>query len=106
MLSVLAGFVEPGESLEQAVQREVLEEVGLGVKPPRYLRSQPWPFPASLMLGFFVEATSEEICLDTDELSEARWISRAELAEPEGFFYPPPFSLAHHLIRAFVNGEV
>ena len=79
--STLAGFVEPGEALEDAVRREVAEESGVVVGEVTYAGSQPWPFPASLMLGFFARATSTEITTVDDELAEARWITRAELAE-------------------------
>jgi NAD+ diphosphatase len=79
--STLAGFVEPGESLEEAVAREVLEETGVRVSRARYLASQPWPFPASLMLGFRAVADSEEITVDGHELEEARWFTAAELAD-------------------------
>ncbi|MEZ4375050.1 MAG: NAD(+) diphosphatase [Polyangiaceae bacterium] len=106
MFSALAGFVEPGESLEDTVRREALEEVGLEVTNPRYFRSQAWPFPASLMLGFVVDAASEAFRLDDDELEEARWVTRDELAKPEGFFTPPASSLAHHLLGAFARREV
>jgi NAD+ diphosphatase len=81
MYSTLAGFVEPGESLEDAVAREVAEEVGIGVRNVRYHSSQPWPFPASLMLGFYAEAESEAIARNADELEDARWFTRAELSE-------------------------
>lgn len=79
--STLAGFVEPGEALEDAVRREVAEESGVVVGEVSYAGSQPWPFPASLMLGFFARATSTDIDTEDDELAEARWITRDELAE-------------------------
>lgn len=79
MYSLLAGFVEPGETLEAAVRREVLEETGVRTGAVRYLASQPWPFPASLMFGCLAEATSETITVDPAELEDARWISREEL---------------------------
>jgi NAD+ diphosphatase len=79
--STLAGFVEPGESLEQAVRREVAEEVGLEVGPVRYLGSQPWPFPSSLMLGFLGRSLTTSVQLVDGEIAEARWFSRVELAE-------------------------
>jgi len=104
MLSIVAGFVEPGESIEGAAAREVKEELGLSISGLRYFRSQPWPFPASLMVGFFAETTDEQIVVDRTELEEARWVSRDDLREPRGFFYPPPYSLAHHMIRAFLEG--
>jgi NAD+ diphosphatase len=81
MYSTLAGFVEPGESLEDTVAREVLEEVGIEVANPRYHSSQPWPFPASLMLGFYADAVTEDIVFDRDELEDARWFTRQELAD-------------------------
>lgn len=106
MFSALAGFVEPGESLEDTVRREALEEVGLEAHNPTYFRSQAWPFPASLMLGFTAQASSADFNLQDDELEEARWVSRAELLNPRGFFTPPSSSLAHHLLGAFARGEV
>lgn len=81
MFSTLAGFVEPGESLEMTVKREMMEEVGLEVKNIRYIASQPWPFPTSLMLGFYAEAVHTNITLEEDEILEARWFSRQELRE-------------------------
>ena len=77
--SALAGFVEPGESLEEAVAREVLEESGVTIGPPRYVSSQPWPFPASLMLGFIAPWASGEPVVDDQELEDARWFTRAEV---------------------------
>ena len=103
MYSALAGFVEPGESLEQCVHREVGEEVGLRVERLRYHGSQGWPFPQSMMIGFLAEVGPGEVVLEEDELEEARWFGRDELAEPQGFFYPPPMSLAHHLIREWLD---
>lgn len=79
--STLAGFVEPGESLEQAVIREVFEEVGVVVGEVTYQGSQPWPFPSSLMLGFQAHASTSEITIDPDEIAEARWLSRDELID-------------------------
>ncbi|MBB4918076.1 NAD(+) diphosphatase [Streptosporangium saharense] len=103
-LSVLAGFVEPGESLEHAVAREVSEEVGVRVVEPRYLGSQPWPFPRSLMLGFFARAVSTEFALDHDEIAEARWFSRAELRaalDSGELLLPPEVSIARRLIETW-----
>ncbi len=79
MVSTLAGFVEPGESLEHAVKREMMEEVGVEVDNIRYLGSQPWPFPASLMLGFIANSNSKEIKLDDDEIADAQWYTAEEL---------------------------
>ncbi|MFC6895706.1 NAD(+) diphosphatase [Nonomuraea dietziae] len=108
-LSILAGFVEPGESLEHAVIREVAEEVGVNVINPRYLGSQPWPFPRSLMLGFFAEATSTEITCDLAEIAEARWFTRAELlaALRSGEVrLPPPVSIARRLIETWYGDHL
>jgi NAD+ diphosphatase len=108
-LSILAGFVEPGESLEHAVAREVAEEVGVTVVNPRYLGSQPWPFPRSLMLGFFADATTIALTPDTEEIAEARWFSRAELvaAIASGELrLPPPVSIARRLIETWYGGEL
>jgi NAD+ diphosphatase len=100
MYSTLAGFVEPGESLEEAVAREVFEESAIRVGHVQYHSSQPWPFPASIMLGFYAEALNEEIVIDTDELADARWFSRADILNRDAldFSIPPPDSIARHLI--------
>lgn len=79
--STLAGFVDPGETLEQAVIREVVEEAGIIVEKPQYITSQPWPFPASIMLGFTAVATSEKIDISQDDLDDARWFSREQLSQ-------------------------
>jgi NAD+ diphosphatase len=101
MYSTLAGFVEPGESLEEAVAREVKEETGVDVGAVRYHSSQPWPFPASIMLGFYAEAVSEEITIDPAELVHARWFTKAEIADPKahGFALPRADSIARRLIE-------
>ena len=93
MFSCLAGFVEPGESLESAVVREVREEVGITVRDPRYFGSQPWPFPHSLMIGFRAEYESGEIVCDPTEIAEAAWFRRDEIP-----MVPPPISIARKLI--------
>jgi len=99
--STLAGFVEPGESLEDAVRREVFEEVGVRVGAVEYHSSQPWPFPASLMLGFFGEALSEEIVIDPAEMRAAKWFTRDDILQREGlgFNLPPMVSIARRLIE-------
>jgi NAD+ diphosphatase len=106
--SALAGFVEPGETLEEAVRREVHEEAGIEVGEVHYRRSQPWPFPASLMLGCRARARSSEIRVDAHELEEAAWFGRAEvraaLAGPTPrLALPPPLAIAHHLLRDWVD---
>ena len=102
--STLAGFVEPGESLEETVRREVFEEVGVQIGAVTYEASQPWPFPASLMLGFRAEATSDHITLDTSEMRAARWFTPADIADrhAQGFSLPPRDSIARHLIEQFL----
>jgi NAD+ diphosphatase len=95
--STIAGFVEPGESLEDAVRREVLEETGIPIGATSYQSSQPWPFPRSLMLGFRAVAETTEIRLGDLELEDARWFGRAELAE--GSMLPFPQSIAFRLIE-------
>ena len=105
MYSALAGFVEAGESIEEAVRREVHEEAGIAVGEVRYFASQPWPFPSSLMIGCIADAESSEVTVDKVELQDARWFTRAEilrsLAQPGagGVLVPPPLAIAHHLIR-------
>jgi NAD+ diphosphatase len=109
MWSALAGFCEPGETIEEAVRREVLEEAGIKCGRVRYFRSQPWPFPSSLMIGCHAEALSDNIVIDRTEIEDARWFDRAELAQmlgrrhPAGLTTPPPVAIAHHLIRSFVE---
>ena len=97
MFSVLAGFVEPGETLEECVAREIYEEVGIQVKNIRYFGSQPWPFPDSLMLGFIAEYASGEIQVDPEEISEAYWFSADNLPN-----IPGKISIARQLIDWFV----
>ncbi|NLF01292.1 MAG: NAD(+) diphosphatase [Anaerolineales bacterium] len=102
MYSIVAGFVEPGESLEAAVVREVLEETGIVLDEVRYHSSQPWPFPSSLMLGFTARAASEVICLGDGELEDARWFSREDVArglKAGTLSLPGPVSVSYRLIR-------
>jgi NAD+ diphosphatase len=106
-LSALAGFVEPGESIEEAVARELFEEAGIRVGAVRYLASQPWPFPSSLMIGAIAQSSGFELTLDTQEIEEARWVSRAEvaaaLAGHGDWQAPPPLAIAHTLLEAWVH---
>jgi NAD+ diphosphatase len=113
--SCLAGFIEPGETLEDAVRREVREESGVRCGRVRYLAGQPWPFPSSLMLGFLTEALTEEITVDPKELAEARWFSRHEIREmvahaaagaddPSQTSLPAPIAIAHHICRRWSSG--
>ncbi len=108
--SAMAGFLEPGESIEEAVRRELFEETGLRAGEVTYYASQPWPFPASLMIGCFAECESREFKLDPGELSEARWFDRASArallaGEVKGLRGPVPVAIAHHLIKTWAEGE-
>ena len=104
MYSTLAGFVDQGESLEEAVVREVKEEAGIDVTDATSMASQPWPFPASLMLGFRARATSVDIAYDTDELADAQWFSRADIAnfEAMGKRLPRTDSIARWLVDTWL----
>jgi NAD+ diphosphatase len=104
VFTTLAGFVEPGETLEEAVAREVFEEAGIRIANVHYACSQPWPFPASIMLGFTADAVTNDITFDPHELIEARWFNRTELAQPDGFVLPPPLSIARRLIDDWLRG--
>lgn len=109
MWSCLAGFVEPGESIDDAVRRETREEAGIACGRVVYMASQPWPFPSSLMLGCYAEAISESIVVDKAELEDARWFRRDEIAamlvgrHPNGLTAPPPMAIAHHIMRGFAE---
>jgi NAD+ diphosphatase len=109
-VSVLAGFVEAGESAEQSVAREVREETGITVDRVTYLGSQPWPMPQSLMLGFRADATgSTEIVVDDDEIAEANWYSRDDLraaVESGSLLLPPPVSIAHRIIESWYGAPL
>jgi NAD+ diphosphatase len=99
--SLVAGFVEPGETLEQCVAREVLEEVGVAVTDIRYVGSQPWPFPHQLMVGFIARYAGGEIAIDTAELADARWFTRDALPE-----LPPPFTISRQIIEMWLSETV
>ncbi len=107
--SALAGFVDQGESIEEAVVREVMEEAGIEVGQVRYHSSQPWPFPSSLMIGCHADAATIEINFDGEEMNDVRWFSRGEVSaalkgENDALNVPQPIAIAHHLITAWVNG--
>ncbi len=108
-MSALAGFLEPGESIEEAVAREIFEEVGVRIARVAYVASQPWPFPSNLMIGAFAEALSTDISLDVHELEEARWVTRDDVRAAirgEGSFkMPPPLAIAHTLIATWVDAD-
>jgi len=112
MWSCLAGFVEPGETVEEAVRRETREETGIVCGRVAYFASQPWPFPMSLMIGCYAQATSRAIVIDRTELDGARWFDREEVAlmlsgrHPEGLTAPVPIAIAHHILRAWVEKEI
>jgi NAD+ diphosphatase len=98
MYSCLAGFVEPGENLEGAVVREVREEVGIAVDGVRYMGSQPWPFPHSLMIGFRADYVDGDLVLDETEIADAQWFRRDALPQ-----IPPGISIARNLIDAWLT---
>ena len=118
MYSTLAGFVEPGETLEEAVAREVMEEAGIAITNIRYAHSQPWPFPSNLMLGFYADATSTKITIQEDELADAQWFTRDQVTEfmtvrdqadserlGGAWRLPRPVSIARRLIRDWLDGH-
>lgn len=106
MYSALAGFVETGESLEDAARREVYEEVGLSIHSLRYAASQPWPFPCSLMVGFHAITDETDITLDQQELEDARFFTVAELRNPSADFWTPkPYALAGQLISSVLDAS-
>jgi len=108
--SALAGFVEPGESLEESVRREVLEEVGLRVGDVQYVASQPWPFPSSMMIGCFAEAESDDFQVDGNEIVSAKWFDRDTIMrmlageDVDGIRLPRPSAIAFHLIKTWAEG--
>ena len=107
--SALAGFIEPGETIEEAVRREIQEEAGVKTGNVTYFTTQPWPFPSSLMIGCFAEAESREIRLDEIELADARWETRDTVRavlggdQSHGFLLPPFIAIAHHLIKTWAE---
>jgi NAD+ diphosphatase len=109
MWSCLAGFIEPGEAIEDAVRRETREEAGIVCGDVSYFASQPWPFPTSLMIGAHAQALTDDIVIDRTELADARWFDREEAAlmlaqvHPDGFTAPVPVAIAYHIIRAWVE---
>lgn len=109
-MSILAGFVEPGESAEQAVVREVAEEIAIKVTNVRYVGSQPWPMPRSLMLGFLADAPAgQEITVDRTEITEARWFTREELraaVQARELGLPPPVSIARRILESWYGGPI
>ncbi len=104
MFSALAGFIDQGESIEEAVRREILEEAGISVGAVRYHSSQPWPFPSSLMIGCHATALTREITIDEDEMHDVRWFTRHEVldalaGEHPDLRLPGPMAIAHHLVK-------
>ena len=111
MYSAIAGFMEPGETMEQAVGREVLEETGVVVGHVTYVASQPWPFPSTLMIGCIAECKKAEIILDEKELENARWFTQAEVRlmleqkHPEKLTASNPHAIAHQVITAALDSK-
>ena len=109
MYSALAGFVDQGESIEEAVIREVMEEAGIPVKNVRYHSSQPWPFPWSLMIGCQADAAATDISMDDEEMADVRWFQREEVllaleGKSDKLTVPGPIAIAHHLIKDWATG--
>lgn len=111
MFSALAGFVEPGETIEEAVRRELMEEASAVVSEVTYYATQPWPFPSSLMIGCFAKAENRDVKPDENELAEVRWLERRVARElikgkpAAGVRVPPPIAIAHHLIKTWALGD-
>ncbi|WP_428671922.1 NAD(+) diphosphatase, partial [Roseibium sp.] len=110
--TTLAGFMEPGETIEQAVRRETLEESGIEVGEVRLISNQPWPFPANLMLGCTGTATSSRIDIEDDELEDCKWCERDEVRQmvagthPQGHRIPPSISIAYELITGWLEDKI
>jgi NAD+ diphosphatase len=105
LFSALSGFIEPGETAEQAALREAFEEVGVRARSIRYHSSQPWPFPGLIMMGFLIEAMDTALTLDSEEIAEARWFTREEIAGHDAFGFDPPSPnmLAGQLLKAWIE---
>ena len=111
MYSALAGFVDQGESIEEAVAREVMEEAGIRIENIRYHSSQPWPFPSSLMIGCHAGAVTTDISIDTEEMVDVRWFQREEVllaldGKSDKLMVPGPIAIAHHLIKAWATESI
>lgn len=106
--SALAGFMEPGETIEEAVARELMEEAGIHVSNVRIIANQPWPWPSSLMIGCTAEANSKDLTLDETEIDDARWVTKEQMiaairGETPDFFVPPPLAIAHDLLKHWLS---
>jgi NAD+ diphosphatase len=108
-MSALAGFISPGETIEETVKRETFEEVGIKIENPKYIFSQPWPWPSQLMIGMVCEAQSEDLNINTAEIEEARWFTKDQVKavynkSGDHFLRLPKFTIAHHLLKNWIEG--